>query len=266
MFFERKPSIPSKLVEKLRRIKRVAVLTGAGVSAESGVPTFREAQEIPSPSTGQPLWAEYRPEELATPQAFEKFPHRVWEWYEWRRELIKGVEPNPAHYALVEMQNHFIAQGTEFTLITQNVDGLHWTAGSQDVAELHGNIFLTKCDKCLEPAERWGRTDTPPPSCPQAACDGLLRPDVVWFGEGIPIDALHKAMAAAQKCQVFFSIGTSSHVQPAASLPIMALDANAVVVEINPNPTPITNRVTYVLEGLSGEILPQLVTETWGRG
>jgi len=162
------------------------------------------------------------------------------------------------------MQQNFMAQETDFTLITQNVDGLHWSAGSQDVVELHGNIFKTRCNKCLEPAERWERTDTPPPSCPQENCEGLLRPDVVWFGEGLPIEALHKAMAAAQKCQVFFSIGTSALVQPAASLPMMALEANAIVVEINPNPTPITKRVTFALEGQSGEILPRLVAETWG--
>ena len=249
---------PEDLIKSLRNAKRVAVLTGAGVSAESGVPTFREAQ------TG--LWAEYRPEDLATPYAFEKNPWRVWEWYEWRRGLIRNVTPNEGHDALAKMQKLLKAQSVEFTLITQNVDNLHQTAGSDDVIELHGNIFRTKCSgpKCGKIATAFTTTETPPPRCPQPECDELLRPDVVWFGESLPLDALHKAMAAAQRCDVFLSIGTSALVQPAASLPTMALDAKAVVVEINPNPTPITDRVTHILEGASGHILPRLIAATWG--
>jgi len=254
--FKMMKRIPEDLIKSLRNAKRVAVLTGAGASAESGVPTFREAQ------TG--LWAEYRPEDLATPYAFEKNPWRVWKWYEWRRGLIENVMPNEGHYALAEMEKLLKAQSVDFTLITQNVDGLHQKAGNQNVIELHGNIERTKCAKCGKVAVRWQTTETPPPHCLQDNCGGLLRPDVVWFGESLPLDDLHQAMAAAQRCDVFLSIGTSALVQPAASLPTMALDAKAIVVEINPNPTPITERVTYALEGLSGHILPRLVAATWG--
>jgi len=249
-------SFPKELVEKLRDAKRVAVLTGAGVSAESGVPTFREAQ------TG--LWAEYRPEDLATPIAFEKNPSRVWAWYEWRRSLIDEVKPNPGHLSLLKMERLFNADNAEFTLITQNVDGLHQEAGSQNVIELHGNIRRTKCGKCGRIAKHWQKVASRQPYCPQDNCDGLLRPDVVWFGESLPRDALEAAMTAAQQCDIFFSIGTSALVQPAATLPIIAVDANAFVIEINPNSTPITNRVTHILAGQSGEILPLLVAATWG--
>ncbi len=261
MIFKKKKSpIPEELITKLRDAKRVAVLTGAGISAESGVPTFREAQ------TG--IWAEYNPEELATPYAFEKNPWRVWEWYTWRRELIAGKDPNEGHYALAEMQRRLLAQNAQFTLITQNVDGLHVKAGSEDVLELHGNIFRSicsnpDCDIVVEYVDLMP-TETPPPRCEKDDCEGLLRPDVVWYGEALPLNALHKAMAAAQKCDLFFSIGTSTLVQPAASLPTMALDAGAVVVEINPEETPITKRVSHHLKEKSGEILPKLVEETWG--
>ena len=253
----RPPLIAPELVSKLRDAKRVVVLTGAGISAESGVPTFREAQ------TG--IWAEYNPEELATPYAFEKNPWRVWEWYTWRREMIEKKDPNDGHYALTEMQRRLLDQNAQFTLITQNVDGLHKKAGSKDVLELHGNIFRSRCTDldCDEIVEYKDLkpTETPPPRCHK--CNGMLRPDVVWFGEALPLDDLHKAMAASQKCDLFFSIGTSTLIQPAASLPIMALDADAVVVEINPIETLITKRVTYPIQGKAGNILPKLVAGTW---
>ena len=244
---------PVEIIEKLRTTDSVVVLTGAGASAESGVPTFRDAM------TG--LWAKYRPEDLATPQAFHANPRKVWEWYQWRRVVIADVEPNNGHYALVEMEKHLGSRNADFTLITQNVDGLHAKAGSQRIIELHGNIQLTKCDDCLEPVTHWEATDTPPPLCPE--CAGLLRPDVVWFGEGLPTDALNMAIATAHQGALFFSIGTSAVVQPAASLPIMALEAGALVVEINPNPTPISERVGYFLQGPSGEILPELIKAIW---
>ena len=254
----RHPLIPPELVPKLRDAKRVVVLTGAGISAESGIPTFRDAQ------TG--IWAEYSPEDLATPHAFEKNPWRVWEWYTWRRELIKDKDPNQGHYAISEMQQRLLDQNAQFTLITQNVDGLHKKAGSKDVLELHGNIFRSRCSNldCNEIVEfkDLKPTETPPPRCKQ--CNGLLRPDVVWYGEALPLKYLHKAMAATQKCELFFSIGTSTLVQPAASLPTMALDAKADVVEINPIETPITKRVTYSIVEKAGIVLPKLVTATWG--
>jgi NAD-dependent deacetylase len=246
-------AFPHPLIEAVRTAENIAALTGAGVSAESGVPTFREAQ------TG--LWAQYKPEQLATRRAFRANPERVWAWYQWRRRRVAAVQPNPGHEALAQMESHLRLQNTKFTLITQNVDGLHQQAGSQQVIELHGNIRRTKCFQCEAILTRWQARDQAPPRCPN--CGGRLRPDVVWFGESLPAEALDKAVSAAQRCQVFFSIGTSALVQPAASLPLLALDAGALVVEINPNATPITPQADFVLRGPSGEILPRLVAAIW---
>jgi NAD-dependent deacetylase len=243
---------PNSLIERLRAAQRVAVLTGAGISAESGVPTFREAQ------TG--LWARYRAEELATPEAFRRNPSLVWEWYTWRRELVCAARPNPGHTALAEMELRFPA----FTLITQNVDGLHQRAGSGQrfpVIELHGNIQRTRCWQENTLVDTWEETGVIPPRCPK--CGGLLRPDVVWFGETLPQEALHIALQATQECEVFFSIGTSGLVEPAASLPVLALQAGKFVIEVNPNPTPLTNQASYVLRGFAGEILPAVVQAIW---
>src|SRR3712207_5027999 len=215
--------IPDDLLEALRTSERVVVLTGAGVSAESGVPTFREAQ------TG--LWQQYDPRELATPQAFARNPRLVWEWYEWRRSLIEKAKPNRAHYALVDLEQHV----PRFLLITQNIDGFHWMAGSRDMVELHGNIARTKCFDEGVPVDSWEETGEVPPRCPH--CGGDLRPDVVWFGEGIPAHALHKALEATQECDVFLCVGTSAMVEPAASLPLIAKRHQARVAEINPQQT-----------------------------
>ncbi|HAO33225.1 MAG TPA: NAD-dependent deacylase [Candidatus Competibacter sp.] len=241
--------IPAALIARLRNARRVAVLTGAGISAESGVPTFREAQ------TG--LWARYNPEDLATPDAFQRDPKLVWEWYTWRRERVRQAQPNAGHHALVEMERHI----AEFWLITQNVDGLHRRAGSHQLLELHGNLFRAKCFSEDRPVESWMDGDEIPPRCPR--CGGLLRPDVVWFGEMLPTDALHAAQHAAATAEVFFSIGTSALVYPAAELPLTALAAGATVVEINPQPTPLSARVTYSLNGPAGAVLPALVAQTW---
>lgn len=245
---------PEDLLQRLRSAQHVAALTGAGISAESGVPTFRDAQ------TG--LWARFRAEELATPQAFRSNPRLVWEWYAWRRELVSKAQPNPGHLALVEMELRFPV----FTLITQNVDGLHQRAGSGrrfPLIELHGNIQRTKCWQEGRVVESWEEAGETPPRCPH--CGGLLRPDVVWFGEMLPHDALLAAQDAARECDVFFSIGTSGLVEPAASLPYLALEAGKCVVEVNPNPTPLTSRAQYVLSGPAGEILPALVAVIWTR-
>jgi NAD-dependent deacetylase len=239
------PPIPLDLIHRLRQAKHVAVLTGAGISAESGVPAFREAQ------TG--LWAKYSPEELATSQAFRRNPKLVWEWYAWRRELVSQAQPNPGHVALAELEKRV----PTFTLITQNVDGLHQRAGSQNVIELHGNINRTKCFEEGVIIEAWPPTDDTPPRCPR--CGGYLRPDVVWFGENLPLQALEAAVAAAHTCDVFLSIGTSALVQPAASLPFYALQSGAILVEINPAETPLTTSANYVLTGPAGQILPELV-------
>ena len=241
--------IPPDLIKALRDARSVAVLTGAGISAESGVPTFRDAQ------TG--LWSNFKPEDLATPEAFRRNPKLVWEWYAWRRELVNKVQPNAGHVALVELESRAPA----FTLVTQNVDGLHQRAGSRNVIELHGNITRTKCFEENVVVETWAETGEAPPRCPR--CGGRLRPDVVWFNENLPEDAIEKSIAASRNCDVFLSIGTSTQVYPAASLPFEALDAGATVVEINPDATPLTPRADFALRGPSGVILPELVTSMW---
>lgn len=240
---------PIELLEVLRVSKRIAALTGAGVSQESGLRTFRDTQ------TG--LWAQYKPEDLASPEAFHRDPKLVWDWYAWRREAVKGVRPNLGHYALVELAKHV----PEFTLITQNVDGLHRMAGSSRVIELHGNIQRVRCADCYTFAEDWEDDGLNVPHC--VVCGGLLRPDVVWFGESLPRDQLESAVEAARSCEVFFSIGTSGVVQPAASLAYAARHRGAVVVEINAEPTPLTPKVDFALHGKSGEILPALVKAVW---
>ena len=242
--------IPPHLVDILRKARRVAVLTGAGVSAESGVPTFRDTL------TG--LWSQYRPEDLATPQAFLKDPRKVWEWYASRRERLSLAQPNPGHLALAEMEGHLPG----FTLITQNVDGLHWRAGSRNVIELHGNLARVKCFQEGTVVEQWLDDGTIPPRCP--SCGGMLRPDVVWFGEKLPPEALQHATRASQECQVFFSIGTSGVVEPAASLPYWASERGAVIVEVNPEHTPLTPHADFALHAPAGEALPILVKRTWG--
>lgn len=242
--------IPPALAQALRSARHIAVLTGAGVSAESGVPTFRDAQ------TG--LWAKYDLEELATPQAFQRSPRLVWEWYAWRRELVAAARPNPGHYALVEMEN----RAPNFTLITQNVDQLHQQAGSRRVIELHGSLWRTKCSREGRVVESWPETGDVPPRCPH--CSDLLRPDVVWFGEALPERELMEAFAAAQQCDVFIAAGTSAIVQPAASLPLLAARSGAVLVEVNPQETPLTGEADYFLQGPSGSVRPALVQAAWG--
>lgn len=241
--------IPDDLVQQLRSAQRVAVLCGAGVSAESGVPTFRDAQSG--------LWARYAPEELATPQAFEENPALVWEWYEWRRGLITHAQPNPAHYALVEIEKRV----SSFTLITQNVDGLHQQAGSQNILELHGNIWHNRCFRCNQAIDIPQAPIHDLVHCPD--CGGNVRPGVVWFGEPIPVEELQQAWKAARKCQIFFSIGTSAVVYPAAAMPEVAKESGALLVEINPHETPLTTSADYFLAGPAGHILPELVRSAW---
>ena len=239
--------LPADLIHSLRSANHVVAMTGAGVSAESGVPTFRDAQ------TG--LWAKYEPTELATPQAFERNPKLVWDWYCWRRKKVLEVEPNPGHRALVELAS--LVSG--FTLVTQNVDNLHQRAGSPNVIELHGNILRAKCFASNHVAIEWPDDSThQPPHCDR--CASLMRPDVVWFNECLPAQALNAAADASAECDVFISIGTSSVVHPAATLAGIALNSGATVLEINPDPTPLTHQATFTLPGPSGVILPQIVS------
>jgi NAD-dependent deacetylase len=226
----------------------VAVLTGAGISAESGIPTFRDAL------TG--LWEKFSPEELATPEAFAANPKLVWDWYAWRRAKVAEAQPNPGHLALVQIENACRERDVDFTLITQNVDGLHELAGTRRLVELHGNIRRVKCFDNGHAVKGWPETGGVP-KCPH--CGSLLRPDVVWFGEPLPGEALVQAMAAARSCEVFLCVGTSTVVEPAASLPFLALDEGAKVIEVNPAPTPLTRRAAIAIAGAAGEVLPHLV-------
>jgi NAD-dependent deacetylase len=250
------PKFPFELIRALRISKDVAVLTGAGVSAESGLQTFRETS--PTLGSGKALWSQYRPEDLATPEAFERNPEMVWEFYAMRRLKAGEVKPNPGHISLAEMERHI----PHFTLITQNVDGLHQKAGSKDVIELHGNITRVKCSHGCGVFTKWEDLPDRVPACP--SCGEKLRPDVVWFGEMLPRRELEAALEAVRTCQVFFSIGTSSLVQPAASLSGLAKQFGAIIVEINMEETPLTPTADTFLRGKSGEILPELVRQVWG--
>src|ERR1041385_1351861 len=240
---------PEKVLAPLRAARRVAVLTGAGISAESGIPTFRDAL------TG--LWAKFRPEDLATPEAFARDPELVWRWYRERRHRLRTVEPNPGPRALGAPQARF----SELPLVTQNVDGLHARAGSRDVVELHGNITRVRCFDENLPVEDWPDTETVP-ACPR--CGGPLRPDVVWFGEMLPEPALDRARTAARTCDLFLSIGTSNLVEPAASLPWLARANGATVLVINPAAEgQRTGPGIHLLQGKAGDVLPALFREAW---
>lgn len=237
--------IPHKLLEKLAKAQSVVVLTGAGVSAESGVKTFRDPDG---------LWAQFNPKELASIDGFMSNPQRVWSWYQHRLEIVKSVRPNPGHYAIAEMEKLF----NHFTLITQNVDRLHQMAGSSNPIELHGNIIENHCFKCKRPF--FGETNLPEGEIPKCTyCGGLIRPSVVWFGENLPEEALKKAEEESANCDVFFSVGTSSEVYPAAMLPYDAKRNGATIVEVNPKITPLSPYADFRIEAPSGEGLPFLV-------
>jgi len=228
----------------LKNARSIAVLTGAGVSAESGVPTFRGHNG---------LWKQYRPEDLATPEAFHRDPKLVWEWYDWRRGLIAGVKPNAGHFALAELER----RSPTFTLITQNVDDLHDDAGSQNVLKVHGSIWVVRCTGCGK--ERVDRTTPLAEIPPRCSCGELLRPGVVWFGEPLPPMVWQNAERAAELADVFLVIGTSALVYPAAGLATLAKRAGAKVVEINIEETPLSRSIDAFLKGPSAELLPQLM-------
>ena len=224
--------------------RRVVVLTGAGVSAESGVPTFRDSQ------TG--LWAHYRAQDLATPEAFLRQPDLVWQWYQWRRALIREAAPNGAHLAIARWERRC----RHFTLVTQNVDDLHARAGSVRVLRLHGDIFGNKCP--LHGPVELDRDDlSQPPDCPK--CGNPIRPNVIWFGEMLDADLLDQAIQACRNCEVLVSIGTSALVTPACELPLLARHAGATTLEINPQPTPLSPQMDYSLRGTAAETLPRLL-------
>jgi len=233
------------IVQLAGNCRRVTVLTGAGISAESGVPTFRGKEGF---------WGKFRAEELATMDAFLANPDIVWEWYNWRRDLIGTVQPNPGHHALAQLEDHF----DSFVLITQNVDGLHRRAGSTDILELHGNILRNKCAKCEQPIDVSGEIDPKKiPTCQQ--CGGKVRPDVVWFGEMLDSTVIERAFVEAERADLFLSVGTSAIVHPAASLPTAALRGGATLVEVNPERTPLTPLADYYIGEPSGQWLPKLL-------
>ncbi len=230
--------------ERIAAARQITALTGAGVSAESGVPTFRGADG---------LWRTFRPEDLATPEAFARDSRLVWEWYAWRMTLIGPLRPNPAHRALADLERR--SQG--FLLITQNVDGLHQRAGSRNLVELHGNIWRMRCLECGQVRTVTIAPSVLPPHC--EGCGGAVRPDVVWFGEEIPRTQLSRALIAVNACDAMIVAGTSGVVQPAASFGIMAARRGAYVVEVNMETTPLSDASSEVLLGKAGDILPRLI-------
>lgn len=235
----------------LARSRTAVVLTGAGVSKESGIPTFREAQ------TG--LWARYDPEQLATLRAFRRDPELVWRWYQFRRGLVAAAQPNPAHRALAALERLV----PTVILLTQNIDGFHQAAGSSDVVELHGSIGRSKCSvNCRGEPTLLDVTSLPdryanPPRCPY--CGDYVRPDVVWFGEPLPGAALQRAWRVSAECDVMIVVGTSGVVYPAAALPQIAKQAGSAVIEVNPDPGGITTTADVYLQGPAGEVLPRVV-------
>jgi NAD-dependent deacetylase len=238
----------------LRTARAIAVLTGAGISAESGIPTFRDAL------TG--LWSKFNPADLATPEAFARDPELVSRWYDERRCKVAQCRPNSGHLALARLQEITASKAKSFTLITQNVDRLHQAAGSTDVIELHGTLWVWRCMDCGQESEECGPAfDNYPPTC---ACGGFRRPGVVWFGEALPYPALAAAEKAARDCDFFISVGTSSVVYPAAGLIEQAIQAGAKVIEINPQDTPLSNQVDWPIRGSSGDVLPRLVADAFG--
>ncbi|HXG08271.1 MAG TPA: NAD-dependent deacylase [Gemmataceae bacterium] len=241
----------ARAADLLRRTQRVAVLTGAGVSAESGLATFRGAGG---------LWEGHRVEDVATPEAFRRDPALVWRFYHMRRAAIRSARPNPGHLALVALEDRF--GSPHFALITQNVDGLHQAAGSRHVLEIHGNLNRVRCTGCGRVTERAGEPLDELPHCP--SCGALLRPDVVWFGEGLPEDIWLKAEAAAGQCDCFLVVGTSAQVYPAAGLIDLARSAGASVIEVNLERTSASRLADACLFGPSGQVLPQLVQRLTG--
>lgn len=249
--------------QRLQAARRVAVMTGAGISAESGIPTFRAAQ------TGH--WARFKPGDLASPQAYRRNPDTVWAWYAGRYRDVQAAAPNPGHLALAELERRKreaetdeaetdAAETGHFLLVTQNVDGLHQRAGSRRLAELHGNLTRARCESCAAVQPLTAQEPFTPPSCPD--CGARMRPDVVWFGEHLPRLALSRAEAAFTSAQVALVIGTSSLVEPAASLALLTLDHGGTVIEINPEETPLTPLADFSLTMSASRALPALL-EGW---
>ena len=265
MLAELSPEVVAQVLKAatlLKKASRICVLTGAGISAESGIPTFRNKQ------TG--LWEQYRAEDLASLSAFSRDPQLVWSWYQWRRQIVHNKKPNPAHYALAQWQQYTDANNNQLTIITQNVDDLHEQAGST-TAHLHGHLWRNRCSQCDTPynqhselkhsfSEAKNKDDYDNELIHCHSCDGYIRPDIVWFGEPLPVEEWQIAEEAAANCQVFISIGTSSMVYPAAGLAQLAWQNGAKIIEINPNPTPNT-LIDITLSASAGIVMPLLVAQ-----
>ncbi|MGQ9587157.1 MAG: SIR2 family NAD-dependent protein deacylase [Thermoplasmata archaeon] len=234
--------VPNSILERVRAARRACVLTGAGVSAESGIPTFRGADGI---------WEKYDFRKLATSEGFRNDPRLVWEWYQLRQMEMMRAQPNPAHKAIADMEDHF----ESFTVLTQNIDGMHRRAGSKSIVELHGNIWRMRCPRDNTIVEIDSPVDELPPLC---QCGGILRPDVVWFGEQLPSEAIEKAFQAASESEVMFVVGTSAVVYPAAALPALTKNAEGMVIEVNLEPTDVSMYADASFFGRAGEILPVL--------
>ena len=240
-----------KLKQHIAEAKNIVILTGAGISAESGVPTFRDVL------TG--LWAQFDPEELATPEAFQRDKALVWGWYEWRRKMLLNAKPNPAHFAIAQLQS----EGKNVTLVTQNVDDLHEQAGSKEVIHVHGSIYKPRCFDCSAPYQFTApptievEQSLTPPTCD--TCGGSVRPGVVWFGEAMPMHELKHAVDAIDQCDLLLSIGTSGLVYPVAMFPTRAAEKGAIVIHVNLEPFDTRYPNSYTLQGKAGEVLPLLV-------
>jgi NAD-dependent deacetylase len=233
-----------KAAEALIESRSLVVSTGAGMSRESGIPTFRDAPNA--------LWENYDPETLASPQGWLKDPPLVWRWYAERRRLISQTSPHPGHYAIAELEDHF----EDFVVITQNIDDLHRKAGSRSLVEVHGNIFRYKCFDAEHEIDELPDGNDEPPRC---ECGSLIRPNVVWFGELLPEEAIRRSYQAIEACDTMLVVGTSGIVVPVAGFPALARQMGARIIEINPEETPITNVAHLFLQGPAGEVLPRLV-------
>lgn len=240
-----------ELTEELRRrvrsAERVVAFTGAGVSRESGLATFRGGDDTS-------LWSRFRPEELATPQAFAEHPERVWGWYGWRHRTASAADPNPAHHALARLPRLF----PSFLLVTQNVDGLHQRAGSEGVLELHGTLRHARCHACGRRMDMGRALEESPDEPPRCECGGRYRPAVVWFGEPLPEETLRRAMGEASRCDLLLAVGTSATVYPAAGLIELAHRGGGAVIEVNPEATAFSSVADLRLALPAGEALPAL--------
>ena len=243
-------TLPDTVLERLKNARRVVALTGGGIAATSNVPSFREAH------SGD--WARYDVSELATVQAFVRNPRMVWEWYEYRRHGAEAVEPSPAHYALVDLEQHY----PSFSLITQTIDGLHWRAGSRDLIELNGSLRRSRCYEAGHVISSWEDVGESPPRCPH--CGSILRPGVVMFGEGLPEWELRAARAAVEQCEVFICVGDVGAIEPVASFPFIAKRVGALVLAIDAANSIYTLLADYVIEEPLVTALPDLVRQVAG--